>query len=345
MNREEVMQKIEPAMNLRVRTVDRAAGTRVVATADRVAIRPSQSGRYIEFTEEGVQSLASFIKVVWPVAKNLTPDTFGRVATELIQKQNQFALVVRDDAVTGVINGGNHLVDTDRALATIERTIPGVDYHRALVDGTTVELEVVGEQQQPVVRGDLIRAGALVRFSPVGTVRPFVQSYALRLACTNGATANTVLREFRFAGGGGGEGGDGGGNGNGNFWAWFRKSVHDAYGALENIVQQYQRMLHERVPADQRAAMLEGMLRQAHITGSDAEAVRAMALQSPPTNGYEMFNLLTYATSHILRHPRAIAKAREITAQYSSEEEHEAVCPVCHGHRRARPQPQVVDAS
>jgi len=336
MNREEILQRLEPAMNMKVRTVDHAPGTRVVATAERVAIRPSQSGRYMEFSEEGVKSLAGFINISWPVAEHLSPDTFGRVATELMQKKNQYGLVLRDDVIQGVVKGGSHMVDTDRALTTIERAIPQTDFHRALVDGTKVEIEVVGEQQTPVVRGDLIKAGAMVRFSPVGDIQPFVQSYALRLACTNGATSNTVLREFKFTGGGGGDGDPGGNTGNGNFWVWFRKSVQDAYGALNAIAEQYRAMIHDRIPADQRAQLLEGMLRQAHITGNDANMIRAMALQNPPTNSYDMMNLLSYATSHLLERPSSIRRAHEVVASYSSENEHAAVCPLCRGRRAAR---------
>ena len=168
MNREEVLQALEPALNLKVRAVDHAPGVRVTATAERVAIRPSQSGRWVEFSDEGVKSLAGFINLGWPVAQHLSPDTFGRVATELIQKAPQFGLVVRDDVIQSVVKGGSHMVDADRALATIERAVPGIDFHRAIVDGTKVELEVVGEQETPVVKGDLIKAGAMVRFSPVG---------------------------------------------------------------------------------------------------------------------------------------------------------------------------------
>lgn len=343
MNREELLQKLEPAMNMRIRAVDHALGTRVVATAERVAIRPSQSGRYMEFAEDGVKNLANFIGIGWPLAQKLTGDTFGKVATELMQKQHQYALVLKDDTVTGVIKGGSHVVDTNRALATIERVIPNVDFHRATVEGTNVELEVVGLQQATVTRGDLIRAGALVRFSPVGNTIPEVQSYALRLACTNGATSNTVMSRFQFGGGGGA---DGGGNGGDNFWNWLRKSVHDAYGALNQIAETYQRMRNERIPANQRAAVLEGLLRQAHISGGDADTIRAMALQDPPSNAYDMFNLITYATSHILQRPAAIRKANEVVATFSSEEAHEAVCPMCHGHSR-RPSTgpgQVIDS-
>jgi hypothetical protein len=254
------------------------------------------------------------------------------VATELLRKKDQYGLVYRDDVIQSVVKGGAHMVDADRALTTIERAIPGIDFHRALVDGTKIELEVIGEQETPVVRGDLIKAGAMVRFSPVGDITPQVQAYALRLICTNGATSNTVLREFKYTGGSG-DGDNGGGTD--NFWGWFKKSVHDAYGSLGEIVKQYQQMLHDRIPANQRALLLEGMLKQAGISGNDANMVRAMALQDPPNNAYDMMNLLSYATSHLLEKPGAIRKAQAVVADYSSEEEHASVCPLCRGARKA----------
>lgn len=340
MQREELLTKLQPIMDLKVRQVTHGAGTRVTATMERVAIRPGQGAHFIEFNDTGIQGMAKFIGISMDITKNLKPETFGAVATDLLNKKNQYALVMKDGIVNDVMKGGAHMVDAERALTTIERTVPGTDYNRVIVDGSKVDIEVVGERRQPVVRGDLIQAGALIRFSPVGEVLPTIQSYALRLACTNGATSHDIFREYKYTGGGGG--GDNTGPSD-SFWPWFRKAVHDAYGALAQIAAQYQRMLKDRVSPQDRATILEGMLRQAQISGSDAEAIRAMALQDPPQNSYDMMNLLSYSTSHLLESPKAIRKAREVIADYSSETEHDRVCPVCHNRRRARR--QVIDVN
>ena len=345
MQREEVLQKLEPIIGLKVRQAD-GRGARVTATAERIGIRPAQGAHFIEMNTNGAQGLAKFIGVSWDLVKNLQPGTFGDVATQiLVKKADNFGMVMKDGIVVDFLKGGSHNVDIEKALTVMGKVIPDVDYHRAVVEGHNISLEVVGDKRQPVVRGDLIQAGALVRFSPLGSIAPSIQSYALRLACTNGATSNTILREYKYTGGDGGR--DGGSTGpidGDSFWQWFRKSTHDAYGALNEIVTQYQAMIKERISPADRAALLEGMLKQAHISGPNAEAVRAMALQNPPTNSYDMLNLLTYATSHILDNPTNIRQAQTVIADYSSEEEHARICPLCHSKRSQRKAPVIIDA-
>jgi hypothetical protein len=159
-----------------------------------------------------------------------------------------------------------------------------------------------------------------VNFSPVNTIKPLVQSYVLRLACTNGATSKTVLAEFT-----GGEGDD--------VWQWFRQSVRAAYQSLGAVINRYREMIQERIPADQRAAMLEELLRQAGITGKEAEAVRAQAIQDPPRNTYDMMNLITWASSHIIQSPERIQRALKASATFTSESQHATICPLCQTRR------------
>lgn len=347
MKKEEVLTRLEPIIGLKVRQAE-GSGTRIVATAERIGIRPAQGAHFIEMDNNGAQGLARFVGVSWDIVKNLKPETFGNVATELlVKKSSHFGMVMKDGIVIDFLKGGSHNVDTEKALTVMEKVIPDIDYHRAVVEGHNVSVEVVGDKRQPVVRGDLIQAGALIRFSPLGSIAPSIQSYALRLACTNGATSNTILREYKYTGDSGRDGGStgpGGGGDGDSFWQWFRKSTHDAYGALNEIVTQYQKMIKERISPADRAALLEGMLKQAHISGANAEAVRAMALQNPPTNSYDMLNLLTYATSHILDNPNNIRQAQTVIADYSSEEEHTRICPLCHSKRSQRTAPVIIDA-
>jgi hypothetical protein len=79
--------------------------------------------------------------------------------------------------------------------------------------------------------------------------------------------------------------------------------------------------------------MLEELLRQAGITGKEAEAVRAQAIQEPPRNTYEMLNLVTWASSHIIHSPEKIQRAMIASATFVSETEHASVCPLCHARR------------
>lgn len=323
MDRTEVLEQLEPIARTQVRQVEHTPRTRVVVTPDMVVLRPGSGGRLIPMNEDGVRAMANFIGMPQSMGQRLSPDTFGRVSTELLARKERYNVLLDNDQVRDFADyRGVRPISSERLINTVERSIPRAEFHRVTTLGDySAIIEVVGERRQPVRRGDLIRAGAMVTFSPIGTIRPLVQSYVLRLACTNGATDNTILREFR----GGGEGDD--------IWQWFRQSLRDSYQALSTIVNKYQEMLQERIPADQRALMLEGLLREAKITGEDAEAIRARAIQEPPRNTYELVNLITWASSHVIREPARVQRALTASATFTSKQEHARICPLCHSRR------------
>lgn len=325
MERTEVLERLEPIMNSQVREVEHNPRTRVTVTPEMVTFRPDGGARILEMTDDGVLSMASFIGLPFKLAAKLHPATFGSVATQLLGAKNRYALVIKDGAVTAVTKRGEyHTINPERALQSIERAIPGVEFHRVLIlDNMVASLEVIGDRRQPVIRGDLIQAGAQVTFSPIGTVDPLVQSYVVRLACTNGMTSNTVIREFHFGGGGEGD----------NIWQWFRRSIRDAYGSLDRIVVRYRQMMDERIAPSDRAMILEALLREAKISGKDAEAVRALAIEESPENSYQMMNLITRASSHLIELPQRVRQAQLAVANYTYEHEHARICPLCHATR------------
>ena len=330
MNRTEVLERMAPMLDTQVREVEHNARTKVAIAPDMITFRPGGGARTLEMSKEGVRSMASFVDLPWSVANRLRPETFGAVSTELLRKKDRYSLIIKDGAVVAMEKPHKfHMVNPERALRAIEGGLPHIDYHRVLLlDDFVASLEVVGDRRQPVIRGDLIQAGANITFSPLGTVNPMVQSYIVRLACTNGMTSNTVVREFQFNGDG--DGGHSGGSGGGdNIWHWFRDSVRDAYGSLDSIVGQYRQMIDQNIAPTDRATILEAMLKESGITGQNADTVRALALQQPPENRYDMINLISYASSHILGNPHQVRRAQQAVANNTNDDAHARVCPAC----------------
>jgi len=272
MDRTAVLEQLEPISHVVARPVTHGTRTRVLVEPGQVVIRPGSGGALVPITEDGVKAMTNFVGVPQAVSRQLSPDLFGKVVTELLSRKERYNLLLDDDQVRDF--GEFHEVQNlpvDRVLTAIEQGIPQCDYHRVSIMGNhSATLEVVGLKQEAVRRGDMVRAGALISFSPINTIQPVVQSYVMRLACTNGMTANTVLAKFT---GGHGEGD--------NIWQWFRQSARAAGQALGAIVSRYQDMISERVPAAQRASMLEDLLRQAGITGKEAEACLLYTSPSP----------------------------------------------------------------
>jgi len=322
LKKDDVIKQLQPLADITVRTIDHQPKTKIVVQPDQVILRPGSGSHSMTIGKTGVKSLAGFIGMPQSMGKEISPGLFGEVATQILSRRERYSVLMDKGAIIDFTKPSSaHNLSPERLVSTIEKVIPGADYHKVTTHDYAATIEIVGEKREPVRKGDLIRAGALINFSPIGSIMPSVQSFVLRLACTNGMTHNDILQEYS---GSGGEGDD--------IWQWFRKSLHDAYGSLGGIVNRYREMMQDRIPAEQRALILEEMLKRAKIGGEIADVIRSRAIQEPPRNSYEMMNLLTWASSHLITEPAQIGRVREVAATFASEETHHTYCPMCHSH-------------
>ena len=318
-----VGQQIPPVRLQRVTDPSRA---RVLVAEDGMAIRQG-AGRSQPLMADAIPRLYNFIGLPKKVAERLQTRTLERTATDLLTSMPSFSITTLEGQVTDLVLADKPALPVERVVREAEKVVQGMDFHRVnVLPNHEVRIECVGTQERPVHKGDLIRAGALLHFSPLGTIEPVVQSYGLRLVCTNGAVAEEVIQTYRRQRGGGGGEGD-------EVWQWFRESVSQAYGSLGQLVDRYRHLEQQRIPPRDRAMALEGLLHQAGIQGAMAEAVRAHALANPPRNEYDLLNLISFASSHILENPQGIARAQRAAGQYTSSEEHRRRCPTCRRDR------------
>ena len=214
-------------------------------------------------------------------------------ANELLARQGRYVLFQADGEVVDITPPGALVpVEPERLTRAIERVIPEPDYSRLLVDGNTASLELVGRDlrhEHPVRVGDVVRSGVRLRFSPIGTIMPQVTAFFLRLACTNGALSGAEGGGFEWSG-----------EGSSGLYDWFRNSIRQVVREAGRGVEEYRRMAETAIAPEARAHVLEGLIRQAGLTGTNAATVRARALEAPPETEWEAFNLLTWATSHLL---------------------------------------------
>ena len=320
MNRTEVLEQMAPLTDLRVREVEHTPRTRVMVTPEAVLIRPTQSGRFLPMAVEGIRDMAKFSGFPQDLAMELSPDTFGRVATELLARKGRYSLLLRQDMVVGFARAGLYRpLDPERVLRTVEQGIGETDFQRVHVaPDRSVSVEVIGQNEGAVTKGDLVRGGAMVAWSPIGVVDPLVQSYVVRLVCTNGATSTDMVSQYHY----GGDGDD--------VWQWFRESARNAYRSMNKVIDRWRQMRAVPIPAADRAMVLEAMLKKAGIRTEVAEAVRARALAEPPRTPYDIMNLITWASSHLLEAPAEVRRAQQAAASFAEETEHRRICPVCH---------------
>jgi hypothetical protein len=315
-----------------VQEITHGVRTKVLVQPEQTFIRPGSGGALIPLSKAGSTNLAKFTGVPNKLVEGLGAGLWSQVANHLLMQKGRYTVLFdgNEEVVDfAEFRGGVGYLAVERVLAAVEKGIPrGVEWNRVeILDGHTAVLEVLGARQENVRRGDLVRAGAMVKFSPTGMILPTVQSYVLRLVCTNGQTSRLVLSNFT---GGGGEGD--------NVWQWFRQSVRAAYDSVGDLMNRYREMINDRIPANHRAEVLEALLRNAGIKGKEAEAVRAQALANPPRNSYDMMNLITWASSHIVQTPARRQRIMSASSEFIDEADHTQVCPLCNTITRQRAQ-------
>lgn len=323
LTRSQVLAAIAPLAETEVRTVDHGPNTKVLVAEDgAVALKPGRSMRRLEVLDEGITSLVKFVGIPDTMRKTLRPQTFQRVANEMLERRGEYSVLHRKGEVVEFAPVGKYAaVKPARVLDAIERAIPESRFGRALImPKQTLHLEVVGVEQAEAGYGDIIRGGTIVDFSPIGVTQPLIQSFVYRMWCRNGCTSNRFFGEFQGPIHGEGD----------NVWQWFRKNIRASYSQLEHIVERWRQMKDEGIPAEQRAAILEALMKEAGLPLDVQDAVRARALQLPPANNYDMSQLITWASSHILDAPQHIRRAQKASADFDDVQTHSRVCPFCH---------------
>ena len=330
MDRAEVLEQMAPILSTTARAVDHGPGTRVlVADGGALALRTGSGARSRVLTDEGTAGLYRFLGLGGLPAQ-LEPATRAKVATELLAARGRYTLLLKDDQVTDVAKAGEYRpLNPERVIDQVGRTIPEADFSRVLLlPHHTVQLEIVGAETGIVgVPGthervnDLVRAGVMLGFSPIGSIQPMIQSYVSRLVCTNGMVTTDVLRNFAF----GGEGD--------NVWQFFRQGISEAYGAMGRIVERWSQLAAEEVAPGDRAMILTALLKEAGFAKETVEAVRARALEEPPATMYDMLQLVTWGSSHVERDPVRVVRAQRAAGRFHAAETHDRMCPTC---RRTR---------
>jgi len=323
MDRAEVLERLAPLRRLRPIEVAPAGG-RVEATEEGLVIRPSGRSRPLTITAEATPKVLTFAGLAPKTADNLSRKTLGAAATELLAARGRYVLLTQDGEVVDITPPGAIVpVEPERVVRAIERALPNdLEYTRVLTpNGHTAQVEIAAGE--PLMVNDLVRGGAMVSFSALGVTAPEVRSYVVRLVCTNGLTTMDLVRSFKY----GGDGED--------LYGFLRGSIREAYRAVAGIVERFRAMAGREITPEERAHVIEGLLQRAGIRDrATAMAVHGAAETDPPENEWEAYNLITWATSHVIAEPSRVMRAQRALAPVASQEAPSLrVCPSCgHAH-------------
>ena len=317
MDVETLEKELAPIKELRVEKISDAAVVEIAPTESQLYLHDGEY-QYVA-TEDSYKTSLKHIGMSSAMVSKLSATTASAAATELLQKKGEATAVFKDQILMAMAPKGRYKpFSVAMALDIIQSELGEFEVNRASMRGQyTVRLEIAGPDQFQVEDDDLIRAGVMVDFNPIGLTDPIVQTFGVRLVCTNGATSNVVFSTQALT------------SEEEDNKEWFRANVRAAYDGVEAAVEQWRNMQKKKVTARERPLLLGGFARAAGLNGKEQSALFAHAAENPPQNAYDVFNCLTWLTSHGMDDPNRTARAQLATAKFVGEETHSKHCPTC----------------
>ena len=321
MNKDQLLEVLDPVVDLNVSTMPETSRVSLTGNGN---LYISTDGNTFPLVEGGRRDLLKHIGVTEKLARRLSSNTASQVLTELYQDGGATSALMHSGNVVGFAPKGRYkAVPVSDVVDSIVDAL-GVDteYNRAMVlPNHDVRIEVVGADKEEVFKGDVIRSGVCVQWSPVGLTNPLVQSFGLRLVCMNGMTSRTVLEEYEL--------GLDAGPTNTQVYNWVKDSVTNAYGSMPMTVAQWRGLAEDQISPIDRPQLIGALAKDAGVKGHAANALWAQATEEPPETAYDVLNLLSWLTSHVLDNPERVVKAQNALATFTEEQTHKRFCPTC----------------
>ena len=321
MNREQLMDVLEPLSHLKVQTVSSEASLELTPNG---TLWLSDDDNTWNLEDNSRKSLLKQIGVTDALLKKLNNVTASQVATELYRRQGEVSALTADDYIVGFTNYGRYKqLPINEVFDNVEKSLGGdVEYNRAMVlPNKDIRVEIAGQDEQAVGVGDLVRSGVLLQFNPMGLTDPTIQTYGLRLACVNGMTSTKVIEQYAL--------GLDEDVTNEDVMTWMRNTSSDAYSAFPQVVKQWRTLLEEEILSEDRPLLLGGIVQDAGLRGDVASTLWAKATEEPPQTAYDILNLMTWLSSHVIEDPKKVIRLQQVSANFADEVFHNKSCPTC----------------
>ena len=288
---------------------------------------------------EAMKSMAEFAGISQDMAKKFPQELVTPLVSYGIKLRDGVVVVADEDNRIVNVQDRSKLQPIMPAEAVLEHMLaqwPEVKFKDAQMGrgyGTDIvaithdeerrleELVQPGLHQFLPAGGDPFRAGVHIHTNPMGLSAPEIEPFTYRLICLNGAVHTQYLHDAWGRGFGEGD----------EVWQWFRDGLQASDMAVGNIMGKYAEMIGETIEPNARAAVVEGYARQARLGNEDKQALREQAMNEPPRNMYDLFNLATATATHrghktlqeMLNHQR------RATVNTTTADAHGHYCPTC----------------
>ena len=288
---------------------------------------------------EAMKSMAEFAGISQDMAKKFPQELVTPLVSYGIKLRDGVVVVADEDNRIVNVQDRSKLQPIMPAEAVLEHMLAqwpevkfkdaqiGASYGTDIVAITHDEERRLEELVQPGLHqflpsgGDPFRAGVHIHTNPMGLSAPEIEPFTYRLVCLNGAVHTQYLHDAWGRGFGEGD----------EVWQWFRDGLQASDMAVGNIMGKYAEMIGETIEPNARAAVVEGYARQARLGNEDKQALREQAMNEPPRNMYDLFNLATATATHrghktlqeMLNHQR------RATVNTTTADAHGHYCPTC----------------
>ena len=312
-----IMEALGDVQDLEVEKISKEATVELDPTNKVMVVH--DGARMWSVGEESYRSVMQYFGVSGSLVKRLSSGTASSVATEIMQSKGRASAIVRGLEMVGLAPKGRYKpLPVSTVLETIDEAVGGLEWSRAMVlPRYRVRLEMLGEAEAEVAKGDLVRAGVMVDFSPIGLSDPLVQTFGLRLVCTNGATSNVVLETHTLT------------SDEDDNREWLAGAVASAYKGLDSAVDKWKELAHYQVAEEERPLLLGALAKAAKLKASEQTSLFARAVETPPDTAWDVFNLMTWLSTHVMQDPRRVALAQMATAAFAHEDTYHKHCPTC----------------
>jgi hypothetical protein len=225
----------------------------------------------------------------------------------------QMQMVTKGNDLVALTTPDKPILRSDKVVRKIETSVHPTEYRHLNIKPELVEIYAVGERREAVKRGDLVRGGAYMAYSPLGLIDPVVKGYAEILRCVNGMITSESTVVFHY----GGEDGD--------VYSWLGKNLKAAYNTLKPETNRLREMSNQQINPSE---MIDHVLRG--IRGEETRnLIRARVMDNPTRTMYDLHNHVTFVASHEVQDP---GTRHHLMTAASGLTEHRT-CPVCHRAR------------
>ena len=288
---------------------------------------------------EAMRAMAEFAGVSTQMAKEFPQELVTPLVSWGIRQKDGVVVIADEDNRIVNVQDRNKLQPIMPAEAVLEHMLAqwpevkfkdaqmGSQYGTDIVAITHDEERRLEEMVKPGLHqflpsgGDPFRAGVHIHTNPMGLSAPQIEPFTYRLICLNGAVHTEYLHDAWGRGYGEGD----------ELWQWFREGLQASDMAVGNIMGKYAEMIGETIEPNDRARVVEGYARQARLGTDDRQALRDQAMNDPPRNMYDLFNLATATATHrghktlqeMLNHQR------RATVNTTTADAHGHYCPTC----------------